>query len=164
MKYKILYNYDTGDSFSSECGLEGYIEISWENETIAQENLKRIQEHYIQYEELNYSRKSKTNQDILIENQEKDWFVKIDRLVCFHKLKPDRMWAINEVNEISKMKDSEQYDSKHIIDESMAENCVILYTDDGKPFQFWCPWCGYFEQLNSVEIVSNQPKNKITFN
>ena len=43
------------------------------------------------------------------------------------------------------------------------ENCIILYTDDNKPFQFWAPWCGYFESLNHVEIVPTYSDMKIIF-
>lgn len=33
-----------------------------------------------------------------------------------------------------------------------SEYCVKLYTDDGEVMQISCPWCGYFESLNSLEV------------
>ena len=41
-----MYNYNTGDSFSSESGLESFLELEWTNLDIAKANLVRIQEHY----------------------------------------------------------------------------------------------------------------------
>lgn len=43
------------------------------------------------------------------------------------------------------------------------EYCIILYTDEGKPWQLHAPWCGYFESLNSVEIEADQSDLKICF-
>lgn len=40
----------------------------------------------------------------------------------------------------------------------ISENCIILYTDEGKPWQFWCPWCGYFETLYSAKIIVDVPE------
>ncbi len=33
------------------------------------------------------------------------------------------------------------------------EYCINLYTDDNVKMQIMAPWCGYFESLNSAEIV-----------
>lgn len=44
MKYKIKYNYDSGDSFNQYPDNEGFVEIEWENLENAKANLTRIQE------------------------------------------------------------------------------------------------------------------------
>lgn len=125
--YKIKYNYDSGDSFSIQEGLEDYLEIEWKNIEIAKANLKRIEEHYKQYCELNsynrFNSNSKSREQILYENRNKDWFVK------------DKSSDISEC-------------------------CIILYTDEGNSFQFWAPWCGYFERLNFVELKVKDYKIK----
>ena len=132
MKYRIQYNYDTGDSFKNEPDNLGTLEMVWENLDVAKKNLQWIKEHYSQYKELNsYSYlKEKSKQEILESNKGKDWFVKGSN--------------------------SNYYDS---------ENCIILYSDDGKPWQFWAPWCGYFESLNYAEIIIPEEENdmKISF-
>ena len=33
--------------------------------------------------------------------------------------------------------------------------CVNLKTDNGKEFQLYCPWCGYFETLHGATIIEN---------
>ncbi len=48
-KYRIEYNYDTGDTFRTEEDLTSELEFEWENLDIAKENLKRIKEHYEWY-------------------------------------------------------------------------------------------------------------------
>lgn len=123
MKYKIKYNYNTGDSFHNEEGLESYLELEWEKIEVAEANLLRIKEHYEQYtalNRLNYDR-SKTVNDIIGYNKaNKDWFVHSDKMTFEHQ--------------------------------------IILYTDDGKPWQIWAPWCGYFESLNFVEVEELKSK------
>ena len=51
-KYKIKYNYQTGDSFHTET-CEEVLEFEWEDLDIAKEGLKRINEHYKWYESKN---------------------------------------------------------------------------------------------------------------
>jgi hypothetical protein len=78
-KYKIKYNYDTGDTFHTDEGCEDFLELTWDILDVAKQNLVRIREHYEQYRKLNslsYSGKGKTYKDITGENQSKDWFVK----------------------------------------------------------------------------------------
>lgn len=75
MKYRIKYNYDTGDTFSTDEGIERYLELEWDNIEIATANLKRIEEHYEQYKRLNSYSNGKTYKDIFGENQHKDWYV-----------------------------------------------------------------------------------------
>ena len=40
-----------------------------------------------------------------------------------------------------------------------GHNLINLITDDGKDFQFWPFWIGYFESLNYVEIVTKKDKS-----
>lgn len=51
-KYKIKYNYQTGDSFHTET-CEEVLEFDWEDLDIAKEGLKRINEHYKWYSSKN---------------------------------------------------------------------------------------------------------------
>lgn len=85
-KYKLKYNYDTGNSFNTDYGLEEYLELEHNNLDIAKENLKRIELHYIQYKELNnISWSSKmTVEDILEKNKNEPWFVKEDKLCVYY--------------------------------------------------------------------------------
>jgi hypothetical protein len=161
MKYKIKYNYNTGDSFHNEDNLESYLELEWNNLSIAKANLQRIKEHYTQYQGIEYSFKQKSNQELLQENQHRDWFVKQDRLVTFKKDNPDNYWAIDKSQE-KKCLDAGN-GVKTIIDEFSAKHQIILYTDDKKSWQFHAPWCGYFNSLNDVEIVCSENDLKIKF-
>lgn len=38
-------------------------------------------------------------------------------------------------------------------DAFLASHSLYLYTDDGRKFQYSCPWCGYFERLYGAEII-----------
>ena len=162
-QYKIKYIYDTGDSFKNEYGCEGILEVSWKNLEVAKANLKRIQEHYEQYKGLNnrYGRDAEPNAVILERNKLKDWFVKQDRLVTFIKENPERYHAIDKGDEKRWLDAGNEV--KTIIDVHTAENQIILYTDDGKPWQFFAPWCGYFETLQSAEIIADDTDMKISF-
>lgn len=39
---------------------------------------------------------------------------------------------------------------------------IRLFTDDGQPWQIYCPWLGHFESLNYVEVIS-KPFLKVEF-
>lgn len=66
--------------------------------------------------------------------------------------------------------------SKHIID-SYNQSCqskdwfvkeyptvsLILKMDNGKDWQIMAFWCGYFEKLNFIEIISEDPDMRIDF-
>jgi len=41
---------------------------------------------------------------------------------------------------------------------------VNLITDDGKSWIMSCPWCGYFERLNSAEIIEDDSDMRFTIN
>lgn len=117
-------------------------------------------EHYEMYEEIeNKWTSRKDDQEILQENQEKDWFVKKMRWVAFDKNDSDKYFAIDET-QIPRIKKEGKYEVGQIIDRLEAQNCLILYTDEGKKFQFWAPWCGHFERLNLAEIIVDEPRKK----
>jgi len=157
MSYQIKYNYNTGDSFSNQDGLEDVLELEWKNIDIAKANLKRIEEHYKQYRELE-SYNNIDPQKIMKENKNKDWFVNSPRLAAFEK-DSDKWFAIDKKNEDTMKKAG--YTVKILIDSMTAQNQIILYTDDNKPWQIWPTWCGYFESLNWVEIINKDLDTKI---
>jgi hypothetical protein len=109
MKYQIKIDYRTGDSFSSE-DTSDVLEEVWTNLDIAKQNLVRIKEHYVWYED----------------RYDKPW-KKGDRVE-----KPK--WLT--------------YEDKHD-----AREIIMLLTDEGKEWQFWASWCGYFETLYGAEII-----------
>lgn len=161
--YKIKYIYDSGDSFETQQDLEGTLELTWNNPQVAEKNLERIEEHYKMYQEIQDSRwNKKTKQEILEEHQDKDWFVKKSRWVAYKKRTPDNWFAIDETD-VEKIKKNPEYSVKQHIDEIEATNCLIIYTDEGKKFQFWAPWCGHFETLHHVEIIEDRPARKKSF-
>jgi len=144
MKYRIQYNYDTGDSFNNEYGLEKVLEISWNNLEIAKENLQRIKEHYKLYELIDSHKRSKSIQNILREYSTKEWFVLKEKFAIIKNINKDDYHCI----------DDEKKSNGKIIDSFNATYCIKLKTDEGKDFQFLCPWCGYFEHLNSCKIIA----------
>lgn len=159
MKYRIKYTYDTGDTFSNQYGLEGFLELDWENLEVAKDNLKRIKEHYSLYELLEgYNNRYKDHQKILEENRNKDWFVASDRLVVFKEDSPDSFWAIDEKDKAKVEKEGMK--TKYIIDETTAQHQIRFKTDAGKEWQIWAPWCGYFERLVGAEIVGEDNEMK----
>lgn len=161
--YKIKYIYDTGDSFETEHDVEDVLELTWNNPQVAEKNLERIEEHYKMYEEAEDSRwNKKTKQEILQQYQDRDWFVKKSRWVAYKKHTPDSWFAIDE-SDVEKIKKNPEYSVKQHIDETEATHCLILYTDEGKKFQLWAPWCGHFERLLHAEIIEDNPKRKKNF-
>jgi len=153
MKYKILYNYNTGDSFHNEDNLEGEVELEWNNREVALANLKRIEEHYKFYESVNrYRGSSKKYKYLFYAKLYKDWMVKRKIIVRYPRKDMSNMTKIANFGE------AHNYTENHIIgigvelDYSAAQHELILYTDAGKPFQIWPPWIGYFESLNYVEL------------
>jgi len=159
MNWKIKYEYEQSESMSDDIDvIEGFVEISWSNLDVAKENLKRIDEHKEVYRKLNdYSFVKRNRQDILKEYANKDWFVKEDKLAIYKD--ENHYFVIDPENKNRVIK--EGYNVKTIIDETVASNCIRLYTDDGKTFQFWCPWVGYFEHFISAEIVPDNEGMKI---
>lgn len=122
MTYKIKINYDTGDSFKSEPNQEHVLELSWGSLDNAKANLKRIEQHYKLYQDLNSYFNRKTDKDIKGQYSREDWYV------------------------------------------SQNTNLIKLYSDDGRAFQMWPVWIGYFEKLNFAEIITEDNDMKISFN
>lgn len=155
MKYKILYNYNTGDSFHNEDELEDTIELEWNNREVALANLKRIEEHYKFYRQMNkdYPRLSKKQIKYLIWSKlYKDWLVKDRMIYRYPKANPSYGTKIANYGETHNYIEDEVWGIKTELDYSAMTNQLILYTDQGKPFRFWPSWIGYFESLNYVEL------------
>jgi hypothetical protein len=161
MKYRIKYNYDTGDSFRQSPDNSDFLEMVWEDLEVAKQNLQRIKDHYSQYRDCNSYSARKNKAEILEANKDKDWFVRKDRIFVFEKDTPSYYWAVDK-KDLEKCKEKD-LGIRYGFDESDAENCIILYTDAGNPWQFWAPWCGYFETLNYAEIVPEEDDMKIRF-
>jgi hypothetical protein len=153
--YQIKVHYQTGNSFGSE-DTDGIIDLEWTNLESAKKNLARIKEHYEQYKVCNSYQNKGSCEDRYKENESKDWFVKNLKPAVKYGERPNDYNAIDE-SQIDKCKKL----GKEIIyfyDNFYAQNCIILYTDDNKPVQMSCFWCGYFEQLHSAEIIT-QPED-----
>lgn len=158
VKYKIKYIYDSGDSFKNIYDIEAVLELEWKDLDIASKNLQRIKTHYEQYKKLN-SRTSRGDiQKILQINKNEDWFVNQSMLVVYDLQDPEHYNAIDET-QLEECK-KQGLPTAVYINPSLAESCIILYTDENKPFQFWAPWCGYFETLKSVEIITVEDTSK----
>lgn len=157
MKYKIEYSYRTGDSFNSN-DAEGLLELEWNDLNVAKENLKRIQDHYKMYDALNSYFDKRTNQEIIKSFEGNDWLVSDKKMAAFKS--ETEWWCIDE-NRITAC-ENKGYKIREVYDETMAENCIILYTDEGKPWQIWAPWCGHFETLYGAEIIVDNSDMKFT--
>jgi hypothetical protein len=112
---------------------EGYLDLEWRDKSVAQDNLNRIREHY-------------------------EYYRAIDSKSYFSR--PEKEQAAKKAIEKAEGKDwlvptEKDYDFSH--------HQIVLYTDDGKPWQFWAPWCGYFESLYSAEIVQEDSRDRIEF-
>lgn len=94
MSYKIKVNYNTGDSFHLEEGREHILELSWESLDNAKANLKRINEHYKLYRELNTYTSEKTIKDVISKYNNEDWYVDYNtNLIKFYSDDGD-VWQI----------------------------------------------------------------------
>lgn len=102
----------------------GVLELEWENLEVAKDNLKRIQEHW-RYYSIKESLKSF--------RKDKEYSNLIESI---EKEQPD--WYVKSTS------DNKYYN----------HHSIILYTDNGKPWQFRCPWCGYFEGLYGAKITN----------
>jgi hypothetical protein len=81
MKYKIKYTYKTVNSYNI-CLETNYLELEFNNLDVAKSNLKRIKEHYLQYEKLNDFYNEINVNEILESNKDKDWFVSKVRYIA----------------------------------------------------------------------------------
>lgn len=162
-KYQIKAFYKTGDSFGSQ-DTDTIVEISWDNLDIAKANLKRIQEHYEQYQKLESWRFSKEDGETILKNNEtKDWFVKeVKDCVYYTDNQGKRNYNAISKKEIKKYQNNPKVEVGTFIDTGTAQNQIILYTDEGEKFQFWPNWCGYFESLQYAEIILDNSDLKFT--
>ena len=162
MNYQIKYKYRTGNSLGSHPETD-ILELEFKNYDVAKANLIRIKEHYdfvTSFAAYHSYYKAKEINPI-DNNKDKDWLVKTNK---YFAVLPDK-----DVNRHGHCIDKEEfdkwinkgYDIVTVIDEEIAKDSIILYTDDGKPWQFSCPWVGYFESLSSIEIII--PENKFEF-
>lgn len=140
MTYQIRYHGTTGDSETTK-ELDGVLELEWTDKEVARANLERIAAHYELYKQLNDSWEfltghQKSNQELIEEHKDCDWIV-LD-LIREGRYK-------GEYNETS------------------TEMGLKLYTDSGKVWQISAPWCGYFESLGWVEIITIDNGIKIEF-
>ena len=152
VEYKIKIYYSTGDSNSSN-DETSYLDLTWVNLDIAKENLRRIKEHYLQYQELR-SWNHKDRLQIFNENKHKNWFVNIPKLFCISS-----NCAIDEKDK-KKVGDGNW---EYRPDQHFAEYCLKLKTDKGSTMQISAFWCGHFESLHSAEIELNNDDMKIEF-
>ena len=68
MTYVIEVTYDSGDSYETRPNQKEILELTWEDLSVAKDNLKRIQEHYEFYKKLysaNYTLKDKIKKDMI---------------------------------------------------------------------------------------------------
>ena len=71
-------------------------------------------------------------------------------------------WDSNRTNEeiFNSFKDCDWFVENN--SETMTENCIKLYTDEGKVWQIWAPRCGYFESLYGAKIISEESDMEFT--
>jgi len=135
MKYQIKVHYTTGDSFNCY-ETSSIIEISWENLSVAKENLKRIKNHYICYKVDNeYSGKESYYFKEQLTDDEK----------LMYDTRKNQDWYVNSKNKFE------------------YQNCIKLYTDTGNVFQIYPSWVGHFEILHEAEIIIDPTEMKIKF-
>ena len=134
MKHKIKIWYTTGDSFGSQ-DRDEILEMEWDNLDIAKANLKRIKEHYIRYKVDNdfYGKKGYYYKSLSPE----------DKLI--YDTKKTRDWYSTP----------EGWDNYHY--------SICLKADNGNDWIISPFWVGYFETLNSAQIISDDNDMSISF-
>lgn len=81
MSYQIKITYDTGDSFHNEYDVVSYCGLTWEDKKTAQQNLKRIKDHYSFL-----NQKEKKHRDHKINNRKlKEWLSEFEKEDWFDK-------------------------------------------------------------------------------
>lgn len=76
--YLIKYNYNSGDSNGTDYNIEDVLELKFKSLDVAKDNLRRIKEHYLLYQELEgcyVGYKARKYKEILEEMATKDWAV-----------------------------------------------------------------------------------------
>lgn len=79
---------------------------------------------------------------------------------CLRRIKDHYAWYESVENP---RRDKVEKPTWHNIkDDDMGfTHCMInLPLDNGKEVQFWCMWCGYFEQLFGAEIIPDETDMK----
>ena len=161
-KYKIKYNYNAGSSLTYEEGLEELLELQFDNIEVAKQNLKRIESHYLMNKELNNYPKN-NDEKILKKYQNEDWFVLNEKPCIYYTENGKETYQAIDTNKIKKYKKN-GYKTGTFIDEHQAKYCIYLFTDKNIRMQISCPWMGYNNSLNFIEIVEDFSDRKIIFN
>lgn len=134
MKYTIQVNCTTGDSESSWTEIRD-LDLAWNDLNIAKENLQRIKEHYEYYRLMNKDYRYTPN----IGDQESNYY------------KPKKFF-----DEAKKLASNQRwYDKKN----KLTDTSLVLELDNGTTYTYHTFWCGYFESLNSAEIVLEMPSD-----
>jgi len=155
MKHKIKIWYTTGDSFGSHHRDE-ILEMEWDNLDVAKANLKRIKEHYICY---------KVDLDVAKANLKR---IK-EHYICY-KVDNDFYGKKGYYYKSLSPEDKLIYDTKKTRDwYSTPENwdnyhySICLKADNGNDWIISPFWVGYFESLNSAQIISDDNDMSISF-
>ena len=153
--YRIKVSYCTGNSDGSEYTYD-YLELTWKNLDIAKENLQRIKEHYDLYQKVDGYKTNKTKYQSIKECEDKPWF-------CYGTPKLFCISTNNAIDEKYKAKVGDN-NWEYRPDEYTSLYCLKIKADNGNEMQMGAFWCGYFEQLNEIEIEIDDSDFKIRFN
>jgi hypothetical protein len=79
LKYKIVYDYSTGDSAGSETRCNQELDYKWTSLIAAEESLKRLADHYKFVCSYSDYRHFTTTRDVLVEEAKtQPWFTQLD--------------------------------------------------------------------------------------
>lgn len=150
--YKIKISYRTGDTFQSS-DTEDFIDMEWNEESIAKENLNRVKAHYAMYDwfedfENRYLTPEKYHNKILSYINE-PWFCNDPKAV---RIKDGQYLPISPEN-------MHLFSDAHFVpDDFTARYYLMLKLDSGEERKFSAFWCGHFERLYSAEIIDYTKK------
>ncbi len=133
MAYEILVNFSDGDSFGNWDSSE-YLNLNWKNKEVARKNLQYIKEHHEMYKET----EDVYRKGILEEVREK------------YKNKP---WYREKAG-------SDDTESGRLF---LIQHSLFLEDDNGNKVTQSAFWHGYFERLQSCEIVEGKNEDRIEF-
>lgn len=123
--FRLIVNYDTGDSFTQQMGMIETVGV-WKSEELAIQNAARIAEHYKIYHAAN----DQWGRDAISESEAL-------------KLIKTKEWC-----PVIKGEDREREDY-------LLMHSLNLQLDNGSWQRFsTSTWCGYFERLNHVDVKS----------
>lgn len=164
-KSKIIYNikitYESGSSLGPYEISEDFISCDFSNLDIVQKNIQKIKEHHELYENINsyITKINKTNDEILLENCNKEWFNKKMKPWC--KQNDNTLFIINEDN-VEECKKKYGEDSViYIPDQYSALHQIWLKNDNNIDFIQSAFWHGYFEKLISIECIINKSQSNL---